>query len=54
MKDHKIYLTRGECRTYTGSAVNNTANVYEELGAQNVKYFDQCKPDGSRYDNDTI
>jgi hypothetical protein len=53
LKEHKIFLNRGECRTYTGSAVNNTANVYEELGATNVQYFDSCKPDGSHYANDT-
>jgi hypothetical protein len=49
----KIFLTRGECRTYTGSAVENTRQVYEILGAQGIKYFDQCRPDGSHFANDT-
>eukprot|EP01046_Picozoa_sp_COSAG06_P007409 COSAG06_NODE_361_length_16829_cov_8.781112_15_plen_380_part_01 len=50
----KIFLTRGECHTYTGSAVENTQDVYQLLGASNgIKYFDQCNPDGSHRSNDT-
>ena len=53
LRTAKIFLTRGECRTYTGSAVENTRQVYQILGAQGIKYFDQCRPDGSHYANDT-
>ena len=53
LRDAKIFLTRGECRTYTGSAVENTRQVYEILGAQGIQYFDQCRPDGSHLNNDT-
>ena len=34
MKNAKILLARGECRTYTGSAVENTRDVYKGLGAE--------------------
>ena len=50
----KIFLTRSECRTYTGSAVENTRDVYAALGAKGMQYFDQCNPDGSHRKNDTI
>ena len=49
----KVFLTRGECRTYTGSAVANTRDVYAKLGASGLAYFDQCNPDGSHKHNDT-
>tara|TARA_B110000208_G_C11789436_1_gene436893 strand:- start:1479 stop:3599 length:2121 start_codon:yes stop_codon:yes gene_type:complete len=49
----RIFLRRGECRTYTGSAVTNSRDVYEKLGASDIKYFDQCNPDGSHKINDT-
>lgn len=54
LESAKIFLTRGECRTYTGSAVANTRDVYAALGAKGMKYFDQCNPDGSHKKNDTI
>eukprot|EP00935_MAST-01C_sp_MAST-1C-sp1_P002666 g2666.t1 len=50
----RIFLTRGECRTYTGSAVENSREVYSLLGAKGMKYFDQCNPDGSHKGNDTV
>jgi len=36
LKDAKVYLSRGECRTYTGNAVENTKDVYEKLGVSGV------------------
>jgi hypothetical protein len=55
LKDAKIFLARGECRTYTGPAVENTATVYKGLGAseENIIYFDLCNPDGSKKPGDT-
>lgn len=50
----KIFLARGECRTYTGNAVINTRDVYAGLGAQAIRYFDECNPDGSHRKNDTV
>jgi hypothetical protein len=49
----KVFLSRSECRTYTGNAVENTRDVYEKLGAKGVGYFDVCNPDGSRKPNNT-
>ena len=55
-KSGKVFLNRGECRTYTGNAVSNTADLYKALGIpeSNLMYFDQCLPDGSRKQNDTL
>ena len=36
LKQSKIFLTRGECRTYTGNAVLNSVNVYKELGSSGI------------------
>ena len=55
----RVFLTRGECRTYVGSAVENTLQVYKQLGAGDAAegggllYFDRCRPDGGHVDNDT-
>lgn len=52
LRDAKVFLNRGECRTYTGPAVSNTMDVYKKLGVNNVTYFDQCNPDGSQKPDD--
>lgn len=54
LKASNIFLTRGECRTYTGRAVENTRDVYSQLGAGRILYFDQCNTDGSHKKNDTL
>jgi hypothetical protein len=52
LRDAKVFLNRGECRTYTGPAVVNTMDVYKKLGVEKVLYFDQCNPDGSHKSDD--
>ena len=53
LRRSRVFLTRGECRTYTGNAVLNSVDVYKQLGASQLMYFDQCNPDGSHKPNDT-
>eukprot|EP01065_Artemidia_motanka_P004664 TRINITY_DN1221_c0_g1_i1.p2 TRINITY_DN1221_c0_g1~~TRINITY_DN1221_c0_g1_i1.p2 ORF type:complete len:346 (+),score=46.32 TRINITY_DN1221_c0_g1_i1:71-1108(+) len=50
----RVFLTRGECRTYTGNAVVNTKDVFDGLaGVEVAQYFDRCLPDGKKKKNNT-